>query len=308
MPEHKHDEDSILQSPIQRRGFLSAGIQRLRRLLLPSSQGLGIGDSFISGKDDGSGNTDPFWQRADGTEDNMTGAYTDAEAIAAVEGEATLDLSGAVDVAGQLTAALGTAAAPSISFTDDPDTGAYRELTNTVAWATGGTRRMRLDSVSLNSTKVNTWKLQHSGSSASTPAYSFGSDENTGMHRVIADVLGFSTGGTDRMDIRNGEVRIKVDLIVGRSATPGATLHVDQDSLTGAKPVLLLDQADVDEDYIKIIGTSDTSADRALVDAANFTTPGSIVGWLKIFVQDDQATDPITDGDYYIPFYSVPTA
>jgi len=90
---------------------------------------------------------------------------------------------------------------------------------------------------------------------------------------------------------------------------PAAMLHVDQSSTTAAKPVITLDQADVDEDYFKFIGTSlDASADRALVDAANFTTPGSIVGWLKINVQDDQGTNPITDGDYYIPFYSVPTA
>ena len=46
----------------------------------------------------------------------------------------------------------------------------------------------------------------------------------------------------------------------------------------------------------------------ALVDAANFTSAGSIIGWLKILVTDDQSTGPITDGDYYIPFYSVPTA
>lgn len=76
----------------------------------------------------------------------------------------------------------------------------------------------------------------------------------------------------------------------------------------GAKPVLTLTQSDVDEDYFKFIGTSDTSADRALVDAANFTTPGAIVGWLKCNVQDDQGSSPITDGDYYIPFYAVPTA
>ena len=87
-----------------------------------------------------------------------------------------------------------------------------------------------------------------------------------------------------------------------------AKLHVDQKSTTGAKPVITLDQADVDEDYFKFVGTSDTSADRALVDAANFTTPGAIVGWLKINIDDVQATNPITDGDYYIPFYAVPTA
>ena len=49
-------------------------------------------------------------------------------------------------------------------------------------------------------------------------------------------------------------------------------------------------------------------SDGLLVDAADFTTPGAIKGWLKISIQDDQATNPIVDGDYYIPFYAVPTA
>jgi hypothetical protein len=97
------------------------------------------------------------------------------------------------------------------------------------------------------------------------------------------------------------------DTAIGPTA-PAARLHVDQDSTSGAKPVITLDQADVDEDYFKFIGTSDTNVDRALVDAADFTTPGSIIGWLKINVQDDQGTNPITDGDYYIPFYDAPSA
>ena len=83
---------------------------------------------------------------------------------------------------------------------------------------------------------------------------------------------------------------------------------IDQLSTTEAAPVLTLDQADVDEDFFRFIGTSDTNVDRALVDAANFTTPGAIVGWLKINVQDDQGTAPIVDGDYYVPFYAAPTA
>ncbi len=96
-------------------------------------------------------------------------------------------------------------------------------------------------------------------------------------------------------------------LAIGPTAA-AAKLHVDQDSTSGAQPVITLEQADVDEDYFKFVGTSDTSADRALVDAANFTTPGAIVGWLKCNVQDDQGSSPIVDGDYYIPFYAVPTA
>lgn len=95
---------------------------------------------------------------------------------------------------------------------------------------------------------------------------------------------------------------------IGISSSIVAKLHIVQSSVTEAIPVLILNQMNIDEDYLKIIGTSDTSVDRALVDAVNFSTPGSIAGWLKINVQDDQATNPITDGDYYIPFYTAPTA
>lgn len=91
-------------------------------------------------------------------------------------------------------------------------------------------------------------------------------------------------------------------------SSPAAQLHIDQSSTTGAKPVITLDQADIDEDYFKFIGTSDTSADRALIDAVDFTTQGAIAGYLKINIQDDQATNPITDGDYVLHFYAAPTA
>jgi len=83
---------------------------------------------------------------------------------------------------------------------------------------------------------------------------------------------------------------------------------IDQPSTTAALPVLTLEQADIDEDFFKFVGTSDTSADRALVDAVDFSTIGALKGYLKINIQDDQATNPIVDGDYYLPFYAAPTA
>ena len=85
-------------------------------------------------------------------------------------------------------------------------------------------------------------------------------------------------------------------------------LHVDQSGVAAAKPVLTLDQGDVSEEFIRFIGTSTTTAAQSLVDAANMTTPGSIVGWVRVYVQDDQAIGPITDAPYWIPFYSTPTA
>ena len=125
----------------------------------------------------------------------------------------------------------------------------------------------------------------------------------------LIDNITNSTGGT-RGYLNVGDlmvIDVNGDVMIGGTA-PAASLHVDQSSTTGAKPVITLDQADIDEDYFKFIGTSDTTVDRALVDAADFTTPGAIVGWLKINIQDDQATNPITDGDYYLPFYAAPTA
>lgn len=119
-------------------------------------------------------------------------------------------------------------------------------------------------------------------------------------------------GVVDANPVVLGDAKLSIDTngYIGIGITTGMAgqVHIDQSSTSGAIPVLVLDQADVDEDYLKIIGTSDTNVDRALVDAVNFSTPGSIVGWLKINVQDDQATDPIVDGDYYIPFYAAPSA
>ena len=71
--------------------------------------------------------------------------------------------------------------------------------------------------------------------------------------------------------------------------------------------VLLLDQADVDVVLAKIVGTANAAdADQTLVSAGDFTTPGALVGWVQVEVQDDG--DRIADGDYYSPLYAVPTA
>lgn len=99
-----------------------------------------------------------------------------------------------------------------------------------------------------------------------------------------------------------------VDAVGIGKATPLAKLHVHQSSAAGAKPVITMDQADVSEEFIRFIGESATDNSQSLVDAADLPTPGSIVGWFKIYVEDVRGTDSITDGVYYVPFYSTPTA
>lgn len=93
------------------------------------------------------------------------------------------------------------------------------------------------------------------------------------------------------------------------TASPASRLHVRQDSTSGATPVLTLEQLDVSEEFVRFVGESAApGTGRSLVDAADHSTPGSIVGWIRIYVQDDQDTGPITDGVYFVPFYTEPTA
>ncbi len=87
------------------------------------------------------------------------------------------------------------------------------------------------------------------------------------------------------------------------ASSPSAQLHIDQASSTAAIPVLTLDQADVDEPAIKIIGTA-AAADltRTIVAEADVTT-ATRAGFVKVEVQDDG--NQITDQDYYMPVYTL---
>jgi len=123
----------------------------------------------------------------------------------------------------------------------------------------------------------------------------------------------FTIDDVSLKEIQGGDLWIRDDLnALGQAGigtdSPAAQLHVDQGTSDAAIPVLTVDQADVSEEFIKFIGESTTDASQSLVDAADMTTPGSIVGWLKIYVEDVQSTNPITDGAYFVPFYSAPSA
>jgi hypothetical protein len=127
--------------------------------------------------------------------------------------------------------------------------------------------------------------------------------ENLMYYDMTSDYWDFFTGGTRALRITSDQ-----DFHMS-GISPSAKLHVDQSSTTGAKPVLLLDQADIDLEFIKFVGSSeDSQADRSLVDAADMTTPGALTGWIQVYVEDIQGTNPITDGVYYIPFYAAPSA
>ena len=76
------------------------------------------------------------------------------------------------------------------------------------------------------------------------------------------------------------------------TGAPSAMLHIDQSSASGAKPVLKLDQADIDDTFIDFIGTSaadgsrsistDTTTDSAKFGAIAIEING-VSKWIRIY-------------------------
>lgn len=132
----------------------------------------------------------------------------------------------------------------------------------------------------------------------------FGSpaDDNQGSIRYdrAGDYMSFGAGGFGRVWLfGTGNVNIG-------NPSDLAQLAVLQSSSTGAEPVLRLDQYDIDMVLMKILAFADVaSVDRTLVADSDFGTPGALVGWIQIAIQDQG--NRVSDGDYYIPFYAAPS-
>jgi len=75
-----------------------------------------------------------------------------------------------------------------------------------------------------------------------------------------------------------------------------------------AEPVLWLRQLDVSEEFFGFSGESAADNTMSLLDAADLTTPGSVVGYIRVTVTDVASTGGIVDGTYCIPIQDLPTA
>lgn len=105
--------------------------------------------------------------------------------------------------------------------------------------------------------------------------------------------------------VNGGEVvRIDDNGDFGIATTnPIGKLHVDQSSATGNEPVLLLDQADVSEEFIYFQGAAAAATlTQSIVAEADVTT-ATRQGWLKVFVND--VGNQITDQAYFVPIYTL---
>ena len=122
--------------------------------------------------------------------------------------------------------------------------------------------------------------VQKSGS-ASEVGYGFYDDVNTGMYRVSADALGFSTGGTRRLDMNSSGVRI------GTGSRVSTIL--DQDNMSSNSNTALATQQSI-KAYV------DNSVAAIITPAAPSTVTSTIVGE-TIEIAFNQSTT--SDIDYY---------
>jgi len=137
------------------------------------------------------------------------------------------------------------------------------------------------------------------------------------LHYILTGAQSWTTGidnsDGDRFKIAagaatNSNTAISVEtggntIVSTAATTASAQLHVEQESSTAAEPVLLLDQSDISEEFIRFIGTAAGGVlTQSIVDDGDVTT-STLVGWVKVYVQDDG--NQIADQAYYVPLYTL---
>lgn len=120
----------------------------------------------------------------------------------------------------------GTAASPSATFTGDSNTGMYWVGADNLGFTTGGVAML---SVATSGVFVLQEEFYVPDGTAAAPSVVFNADQNTGMYRVGADNLGFSTNGVARVGINNGGLDVVGELNVTGTPTVSGVVCVKAD-------------------------------------------------------------------------------
>ncbi len=116
---------------------------------------------------------------------------------AGVGGSGDFMADGTVPMTGAFEAADGSAAAPSITFANDTNSGFYLSGGNSIGITVNGVNHGAMT----NSSWELYRKIRTSNCSVTEPCFSFSGDNDTGMFRSGTDELGFSTNAIERMVI-----------------------------------------------------------------------------------------------------------
>jgi len=117
----------------------------------------------------------------------------DAIESAATKDQTTAEILAAVEIG----FSAGSAAAPSVTFSADNNTGMYNATANSIGFSTGASVRRTIS----GTTETTTLPQRAASAAASAPAYSFTSDTDTGMYLNGAGNLAFSVGNGTRRTI-----------------------------------------------------------------------------------------------------------
>jgi len=125
---------------------------------------------------------------------------------------------------GNITLDDGTAAAPSLNYTNYPTTGLYSSSANAIGFATSGVARAAISSTGLavTGTITPTGSVHAAAGSVGNPSLAFNADQNTGLYNIGADNIGVAAGGSKVLDIATTGLGVTGTLSVSGVATLGA--------------------------------------------------------------------------------------
>jgi hypothetical protein len=125
---------------------------------------------------------------------------------------------------GNITLDDGTAAAPSLNFTNEPTTGLFRASANVMGFAVNGVSRttMTTTGVTVTGTITPSGSLHAAAGSVGNPSLAFNADQDTGLFNIGANNLGVAAGGAKVLDIATTGLGVTGTLSVSGVATLGA--------------------------------------------------------------------------------------
>jgi len=96
----------------------------------------------------------------------------------------------------------GSAAAPSATFTSDPNTGLYNKGADQLGFATAGVEAFFIDASQRSAFKGAVFGID---GTAAAPSFGFESDTDTGFFRKAANKLGFTTAGVESFHLDDAQ-------------------------------------------------------------------------------------------------------